>query len=275
MRVRLGLWFFVCAALVCAQGNEDPDVARAKSTIEKVRELVDAGAAPRTQLDKAEAALADAQDAAFLRRTLYGPELTEDQADEMIAVTERRLERRREEYAQAQAMVQAGVASRLSLGSYLEEIDRSRKENDLAVSRARLCHELTAMAKAEMDLEEKLAHAPPEEHSIYDRFEGDGSFTAAEFRNISLAFELRFGKSLPVSAMGETAVHRALGFDHRNRVDVAIHPDQAEGVWLRQYLTQNHIPFFAFRQAVPGKATGAHIHIGPSSTRITRVASGG
>jgi hypothetical protein len=59
-----------------------------------------------------------------------------------------------------------------------------------------------------------------------------------------------------------------MGFDHRNRVDVAVHPDQPEGVWLRDYLMQNGIPFFAFRQAVRGKATGAHIHIGPISTRI-------
>jgi hypothetical protein len=51
-------------------------------------------------------------------------------------------------------------------------------------------------------------------------------------------------------------------------VDVAINPDQPEGVWLREYLTANKIPFFAFRQAVPGKATGAHIHLGPMSTHL-------
>jgi len=85
---------------------------------------------------------------------------------------------------------------------------------------------------------------------------------------VETAFEREFGKPLPVSAMGETAVHRALGFDHRGRVDVALNPDAPEGAWLRAYLTVNHIPFFAFRQAVPGKATGAHIHIGPMSARL-------
>ena len=70
------------------------------------------------------------------------------------------------------------------------------------------------------------------------------------------------------SAVGETAVHRALGFDHRNRVDVALNPDQPEGVWLRRYLESRRIPYFAFWQAVPGKATGAHIHMGPMSTRL-------
>jgi hypothetical protein len=83
-----------------------------------------------------------------------------------------------------------------------------------------------------------------------------------------VAFEKHFGKPLPVSALGETAVHRALGFDHRGRVDVALHPDLPEGIWLREFLRENHIPFFAFRQAVPGRATGAHIHIGPMSTHF-------
>ena len=63
-------------------------------------------------------------------------------------------------------------------------------------------------------------------------------------------------------------MHRALGFDHTGGVDVAIHPDQPEGVWLPEYLTEKNIPYFAFRQAVPGKATGAHIHLGPMSTRF-------
>jgi hypothetical protein len=88
------------------------------------------------------------------------------------------------------------------------------------------------------------------------------------FSRVEVAFEKHFGKPLPVSALGETAVHRALGFDHRGRVDVALHPDQPEGLWLREFLTENHIPFFAFRQAVPGRATGAHIHIGPMSTHL-------
>jgi hypothetical protein len=69
--------------------------------------------------------------------------------------------------------------------------------------------------------------------------------------------------------MGETAVHRALGFDHRGRVDVGLHPDTPEGAWLRAYLIENRIPFFLFRQAVPGKATGAHIHIGPISPHLS------
>jgi len=272
MRFCLALAAMVCAATVCAQTNDDPEVARAKAGIEKLRALVEAGAASRTQLERAEEALADAYDAAFLHRTLYGPDLTEEQTAEMVAAGSRRLERRRKEYAHAQELVQEGVASQLSLGTFLEEIDRARKEFDLAESRARLCRELAAMARAEEKLETALAQAPAAAAAIAERFDGDGVFSATDFRRVESAYTVHFGRPLPVSALGETAVHRALGFDHRNRVDVAVHPDQPEGVWLREYLGQNRIPYFAFRQAVPGKATGAHIHIGPISPRL---ASGG
>ncbi len=66
------------------------------------------------------------------------------------------------------------------------------------------------------------------------RFDGEGSFTREDFKSVLPAFEKQFGKPLPVSAQGETVVHRALGFDHRDRVDVAIFPDTAEGLWLRR-----------------------------------------
>jgi len=144
----------------------------------------------------------------------------------------------------------------------------ARKEQDLAESRARLVRELAQMARAEELLESKLNHEPQEVRELADRYDGDGVFNMGTFSRVELDFEKQFGKPLPVSAMGETAVHRSLGFDHRGRVDVAIHPDQPEGHWLLEYLVDKHIPYFAFRHAVTGKATGAHIHIGPMSTRF-------
>ncbi|MCX6623679.1 MAG: hypothetical protein NTY38_21945, partial [Acidobacteria bacterium] len=95
-----------------------------------------------------------------------------------------------------------------------------------------------------------------------------GTFAIAELEPIAHAFLAKFSHSLPVSASGETAVHKALGFDHRGRVDIALSPDQPEGKWLRGYLESHRIPYFAFRRAVPGKATAAHIHIGPPSPRL-------
>jgi hypothetical protein len=268
MRLSVALAGLVCLRLLCAQTPEDAEVARAKAGIEKLRDLVNAGAAPKVELEQAEEALADAEDFSFLRKTLYGTELTEDQLDAMVAAAGRRFERKKQALDRAQKLVDMGVASQASLGTFLEAQDWARKEFDLAESRARSVREVARMAEQEENLQRTLEHAPDTSHQLALRFDGNGGFSPEEFRKIEKAFELHFAKPLPVSAMGETAVHRALGFDHRGRVDVALNPDQPEGKWLREFLEANRIPFFAFWQAIPGKATGAHIHIGPMSTRL-------
>jgi hypothetical protein len=60
-------------------------------------------------------------------------------------------------------------------------------------------------------------------------------------------------------------------------MDVALHPDSKEGQTLLNYLRQAGIPFMAFRGAVSGAATGAHIHIGNPSPVIGKsgLSSGG
>jgi hypothetical protein len=247
---------------------------RARAGLERVRTLVEAGAAPRAQLERAETELADAQDAEFLRRTLYGTDLTEDQTDAMVDAARRRLDRRQADVARARRLADEKVASLSSITPFLEELDRARKEFYLAESRARIFRELTAIAKAEQELQARLERAPAEAPALGLRYDGSAIFNLSDFHILEAAFSAHFGKTLPVSAMGETAVHRALGFDHRDRVDVAVHPDQPEGIWLRQFLETHRIPYFAFRHAVPGKATGAHIHIGPGSTRLARSAGG-
>ena len=77
-----------------------------------------------------------------------------------------------------------------------------------------------------------------------------------------------FGKPLPTSTIGQSATHNRMGWDHRNAVDVGLHPDSAEGRALISYLQSAGIPFLAFRAAIPGVATGPHIHIGSPSHRL-------
>ena len=268
MRWQLGLVLLVCAGAVGGQTNDTQEVARAQAEVQKLRALVEAGAAPRAQLEKAEEAMADAQDEAILRRSLYGQDLTAEQTDDMMAAAMRRSDRRQKAFDAAKRLVEAGAASQVSLGGFLTELDRARKESELAELRASQVREMADMAQVEELLANKLTEEPAEAPRIADRYDGDGIFTPGTLTRVEMAFAAHFGKPLPVSAMGETAVHRALGFDHRGRVDVAVHPDQPEGLWLREFLMENRIPYFAFRQAVPGKATGAHIHIGPMSTRL-------
>ncbi len=99
-------------------------------------------------------------------------------------------------------------------------------------------------------------------------FDGRLAWSLALTPRIEAFFAGRFGRPLPVSAFGQTPVHDRLGFDHHNAVDVALHPDSVEGRALIAYLRSASISYLAFRGAVPGAATGAHIHIGPASPRV-------
>ena len=102
------------------------------------------------------------------------------------------------------------------------------------------------------------------------RFNGGGAWGLADAPKIERFFMNTFGRALPISALGQTATHDRMHFDHHNAMDVAIHPDSKEGQALLSYLRQAGIPFIAFRGAVPGAATGAHIHIGkPSPQAVT------
>ena len=100
------------------------------------------------------------------------------------------------------------------------------------------------------------------------RYNGVGGWAIIQASKVEGFFVSKFGRELPISAFGQSATHNRLGFDHRNSVDVALHPDSAEGKTLIDYLRTNGIPFLAFRSAIPGVATGAHIHIGYPSHRM-------
>lgn len=100
------------------------------------------------------------------------------------------------------------------------------------------------------------------------RYTGTGGWALTAASKVKDFFASKFGRQLPVSALGQSTTHNRLGFDHRNSVDVAVHPDSAEGQALIEYLRNNGIPFLAFRSAIRGVATGPHIHIGYPSHRI-------
>jgi hypothetical protein len=100
------------------------------------------------------------------------------------------------------------------------------------------------------------------------RYNGAGGWAITQASKVEGFFEAKFGSQLPISAFGQSATHDRLGFDHHNSIDVALHPDSAEGKAVIDYLRGNGIPFLAFRSAIPGVATGAHIHIGYPSHRI-------
>lgn len=275
----------IAAVVVCALALHGQTVPAADAAAEqelareiaRLKEMVAAGVAAPSALNRLEGQRDDLRDEALLRETLYGPlaveELSSEQADEMVLAAARRLDRRRGALDEAKVRVEAGAASRLSLTPFLEDLDRMKRALDEAESRARLLKEFSEIARREAEFEQSPGEVPLVPYGplpVAEKYEGGGTLLPVQWRETVLRFESRFGRGLPVSAKGETAFHKALGYDHRGRVDVAIDPDSEEGQWLRRHLESMRVPYFLFRAAVPGKASAAHIHIGPPSARLRR-----
>jgi hypothetical protein len=100
-------------------------------------------------------------------------------------------------------------------------------------------------------------------------YRGVTAWTLAQVESLERFFNARFGRPLPVSALGQTPLHDRLGFDHRNALDVAVHPDTPEGRALLDHLRAHGVPFLAFRGPVAGASTGAHVHVGAASPRAS------
>jgi hypothetical protein len=253
----------------------DPGVIRAQRDLERVQVLIGQGALPTMRLRKAQEDLENAEDLSILQGNLFGKDLTVEQADQMLFIAQRLVMRREKSMIEMQQLVQSGVISRAEAEASGADFSRAQTELHLAQTRVNLIVQMTEALRIQKNiasLENEAESHPEWAGKVYTKYDGSGIFTASDFQKVSLAYSAKFSKAMPVSADGETATHRALGFDHRGRVDVAVNPDQPEGVWLMGYLQKNRIPYFAFRMAVQGKATGAHIHIGPQSARL-RVAS--
>jgi hypothetical protein len=260
------------------QNIADKRIELAKQELQRISDLVAGGALPRVRLDQAQQDVADAEDDAVLAHTLYGElpaqNLTEQMADDMVAAAQRRVERQQLKIQQALKLVDGGITARASLDPLQEELKMRELNLSLAHSRAKLISELASLARFEKSMQQIEEATKLESYRDFvgagmEHFEGNGTFVESkDLKKLETAFSKKFDRSLPISADGETAVHRALGLDHRGRVDVAINPAGQEGIWLRQYLKSHDIPFYAFTRAIPGKATAAHIHIGPGSTRL-------
>jgi hypothetical protein len=94
-----------------------------------------------------------------------------------------------------------------------------------------------------------------------------GKWTLAEAHRVEKFFVTKFKRPLPLTAYGQSDLHTRWGLDHRNGMDVGLHPDSVEGRALIEFLRAESIPFLVFRGPVPGVATGPHIHIGNRSSR--------
>ena len=94
-----------------------------------------------------------------------------------------------------------------------------------------------------------------------------GKWSIKEASRVKEFFLTKFNKPLPLSAFGQSDLHTRWGLDHRNGMDVNLHPDSVEGRALVAFLRAESIPYLVFRGPIPGVATGPHIHVGNRSSR--------
>jgi len=169
----------------------------------------------------------------------------------------------------AKAELDAEEQKLVALRAQLQATQKQIADSDIRV----------AQIKAEQDLAKKQATASVKliakqygtlsTSAMMLRYNGPVAWSLGSLDTIQNFFSSQFGRSLPTRAVGQSATHNRLGYDHRNAVDVALHPDSTEGRALINYLQGQGIPFLAFRGAIPGVATGPHIHIGSPSHRLS------
>ena len=190
-------------------------------------------------------------------------------AEKLLALHEGERARMAEIYEQRREQYYMGLISRSEV---------LQAENDLAQAILRIDEDKrwlneTDMALTEYGMRDELLQLPTLAVGAFSasssllRFNGGALWSLGDATKIENFFTQTFGRALPISAYGQSPTHDRLRFDHRNAMDVALHPDSREGQTLLSYLRQAGIPFIAFRGAAPGAATGAHIHIGKPSPR--------
>jgi hypothetical protein len=214
---------------------------------------------------------------------LAADERAPGRADLVAVVREYRaaLERVREfdEAAVERAAREAEKRRELLAREIVSRRDLEQSERVLAAAEAKLAETRWRIRETDYTLSEALAEPRPDDRllpaperpdpaPLLVQYHGPGRWSLAEAPKIQTFFARHFGRPLPVSAFGQTPLHDRLGFDHHEALDVAVPPDSPEGAALMQYLRAAGISFIAFRGAVPGEATGAHIHIGAASPRF-------
>jgi hypothetical protein len=200
---------------------------------------------------------------------------------QLLELYEKDVKKADERVTQTAELHRAGLVSKREL---------ERVEGEAETARAKVKSVEGQLKNADVQIAETLVEAEAEEAAAkalaqaqkaqrtpgalltttaYIRFGGTRAWTLAEAGTVGQFFARSFGRQLPVSSFGQSPVHDRWGYAHHNAMDVGVNPDSVEGRALMEYLRGAGIPFTAFRYAIPGTATGPHIHVGRPSHKIT------
>ncbi|MGH9873861.1 MAG: hypothetical protein ACRD9S_15530 [Pyrinomonadaceae bacterium] len=198
---------------------------------------------------------------------------------ELLTIQENEVSKAAAKLEELRTLVSDGLVSKSAFAAEEQNLAALRERLEATQKQIADSDNRVAQIKAQEDLRKKQASAPVKliakqygaisTTAMMLRYNGQMAWSRSSLDTIQAFFASKFGHALPTSAVGQSATHNRLGYDHRNAVDVALHPDSTEGRGLISYLQGQGIPFMAFRGAIPGVATGPHIHIGSPSHRLS------
>jgi hypothetical protein len=199
--------------------------------------------------------------------------------EQLRALYETDEQRAAEQFAKLKELFAQGLVTRREMETAEDAATRASEKVAEAQAQLKSADVQFAEALVETEAEESAPQVRPVptpravgggliQKTAYIRYGGARAWSLSEAGTVEQFFRLRFGRALPVSAFGQSSLHDRWGYDHHNAMDVPLSPDSAEGQALIAYLHANGIPFTAFQHAIPGSATGPHIHVGLPSHRI-------
>jgi outer membrane efflux protein len=193
--------------------------------------------------------------------------------EKLLAILEKNVRKAEDRLTQSRELFAQGLISKndfaASERAVAEAKDKVREVNQRIAS----ADTQIADTLLEAEAETRMARSKPipkggfVKTASLIRFNGGAMWALSDAWKVQRFFLDVFKKPLPVGVFGQGAIHDRWHLDHRNAMDVSLHPDGAEGQALLNFLRSNGIPFLAFREAIPGTATGPHIHIGRPSHR--------
>jgi Outer membrane efflux protein len=200
--------------------------------------------------------------------------------EQLLKHYEANVKRADDRLAKTRELFDEGLVSRRALDDEEQAVKTARAEVAKVEGQLKSADVQIAETLVEAEAEEAAAKALAQAKTArrttgglltttaYIRYGGSRAWSLGEAGAVMQFFTRSYGRQLPVSSFGQSPVHDRWGYAHHNAMDVGVSPDSAEGRALMEYLRSSGIPFTAFRFAIPGTATGPHIHVGSPSHKI-------
>jgi hypothetical protein len=191
----------------------------------------------------------------------------------LLAIYEGNVKKAEEKLALSQKLLAEGLISKLqveenerALAAEKNKVDETRRQMTTADEQVAGIF-VESEAEREISKNLRLAKQSLVRTALFTRYTGSSGWGLNDAWKVQRFFSDSFNKPLPVAVFGQGPIHDRWRLDHHNAMDISLHPDSVEGQALLNFLQKNGIPYLAFRAAIPGTATGPHIHIGRPSHR--------